>query len=366
MTFKTPILVAAVLSMAGFQYGCVRDSERTAQSNVIAREDLSAAGRADSLESHGNDPGPDVLPAPDAVSAYVRRIFQDSKGNLWIGTNSDGVARYNGDTLEYFSVDKGLGGRAVRGIVEDHHGDVWFGTSGGLTKFDGTSFTNFTMKDGLIGEDVWYLMIDSKRTMWIGADRGFSRYDGNTFTSSTLPASQSADGGLTFYSPRVMCITEDSNGDMWFAAEGVGAYMYDDKSFRQFTDKDGLSDNNVSCILEDRRGTIWFSTMWGGVNTFDGRTFTNLTKRDYPSGIEVWNLYEDREGNIWFPGEGAGLFRYDGKTLTKFNHEQGLDSRAIQCTHQDRAGRLWAGGYLGLYRLDGESFVKVSKNGPWD
>ena len=71
-----------------------------------------------------------------------------------MGTNGDGVARYDGDTLEYFSQYAGFGGAAVRGIVEDKEGNVWFGTSGGLTKYDGVSFTNYTTKNGLVDNDI--------------------------------------------------------------------------------------------------------------------------------------------------------------------------------------------------------------------
>jgi hypothetical protein len=68
------------------------------------------------------DPGPDQYPAHDAISAFVRRIFQDQSGNLWFGTNGDGIVRYDGDSLEYFSINEGFGGVAVRGIVEDQEG----------------------------------------------------------------------------------------------------------------------------------------------------------------------------------------------------------------------------------------------------
>ena len=74
------------------------------------------------------------------ISAFVRRIFQDKSGNLWFGTNGDGVIRYDGDSLEYFSINEGFGGVAVRGIVEDKKGNVWFVTNGGVTKYDGESF----------------------------------------------------------------------------------------------------------------------------------------------------------------------------------------------------------------------------------
>lgn len=48
---------------------------------------------------------------PKQIAKYVRRIFEDSRGNLWFGTNALGVCRYDGDTLVYFSTYNGLSGR---------------------------------------------------------------------------------------------------------------------------------------------------------------------------------------------------------------------------------------------------------------
>ncbi len=86
--------------------------------------ELPEESTAEPRETNGNqpaiqDPGPDVYPSPNAISAFVRRIFQDKSGNLWFGTNGDGVIRYDGDSLEYFSINEGFGGVAVIGIVED-------------------------------------------------------------------------------------------------------------------------------------------------------------------------------------------------------------------------------------------------------
>ena len=35
-------------------------------------------------------------------------------------------------------------------------------------------------------------------------------------------------------------------------------------------------------------------------------------------------------------------------------------------THQDRSGRLWRGGWQGLFRYDGETIIRVGKDGPWE
>ena len=100
------------------------------------------------------------------VQDFVRTMYQDTKGNYWFGTNGDGVIRYDGTTLEKFTQNEGFGGTAVRGILEDKNGVLWFGTSGGLTKFDGTTFSNYSEKDGLIHEEIWSIALDKKGNIW--------------------------------------------------------------------------------------------------------------------------------------------------------------------------------------------------------
>jgi hypothetical protein len=91
-------------------------------------------------------------PPPKQLSEYIREIYQDRSGNLWFGTNSDGICRYNGTSIEFFDKKKGLAGNQVNGISEDKQGNIWFATDGGLSRFDGKKFTSFTKKEGLQNE----------------------------------------------------------------------------------------------------------------------------------------------------------------------------------------------------------------------
>lgn len=312
-----------------------------------------------------------ILDSDTLISPFVRRIFQDKSRNLWFGTQGDGVARYDGDTLEYFSVEEGFGGVVVRGMVEDAAGNVWFGTERGITKYDGTSFTNFTKKDGLIHNDVWSLAIDRKGIIWIGTLQGVSRFNGKVFTPFDLPETEpDPNRGVT--SARIVhSIMEDSHGKMWFGTNG-GAYIYDAHlpsgqggSLSNISTKDGLPDNSVNDILEDKDGNIWFATHYNGVCRWDGTSFTRMPTKERDSGTEAWSLYEDHSGSIWFPVESFGVYRFDGESLTNFHEEDGLASGAIQCTFEDREGRLWFGGWMGLFRYDGKSFFSITKYGPW-
>ena len=40
------------------------------------------------------------------VSQYIRRMFQDKDGNIWFGTNDQGVCKYNGKTLPIIVLNK--------------------------------------------------------------------------------------------------------------------------------------------------------------------------------------------------------------------------------------------------------------------
>src|ERR1041384_7863883 len=115
------------------------------------------------------------LPAPQ-ISQYIRRIFQDSKGNLWFGTLSDGVARYDGKTLTYFARKEGFCGETVRGMLEDKDGNVWFATSGGACRYDGKSFGAITRNDGLSSNEVSCILLARNGMLWIGTESGVYKY----------------------------------------------------------------------------------------------------------------------------------------------------------------------------------------------
>ena len=51
---------------------------------------------------------------------------------MWIGTLQFGVARYDGDSLQCFTMNSGLVGNGVVSMVEEGDGTLWFGTHSGL------------------------------------------------------------------------------------------------------------------------------------------------------------------------------------------------------------------------------------------
>ncbi|MFT4665021.1 MAG: ligand-binding sensor domain-containing protein [Gammaproteobacteria bacterium] len=296
---------------------------------------------------------------------HLRKIFQDSKGNLWFGTNNYDIMKYDGHALKYFTKDDGLNNGRITGIVEDSIGNVWFGTSKGLAKFNGKSFTTYTEKDGLLNDEIWSLIIDENGIFWIGTNDGLSRFDGNHFTTISIPKGEVEDANTIYALDRITGIAEDKKGNLWFGTDGFGICKYDGETFTNFTMANGLCDNTIHELMADSKGNLWIGTYWGGICKYDGKTFTNFTKDGVISGLEVSGFFEDNNGDIWFAVENNGVYSYNGQSFRNFNKEDGLVTNGILAIYKDKENRFWFGGWGGLFRYDGESFFSVTKDGPW-
>jgi serine phosphatase RsbU (regulator of sigma subunit) len=77
--------------------------------------------------------------------------------------------------LQYLDVDQGMNSSYVRSILEDSHGNLWFGTyGGGVSKYNGESFTHFTEKEGLSNNIVWSILEDADGRVWISTEKGLN------------------------------------------------------------------------------------------------------------------------------------------------------------------------------------------------
>ena len=318
------------------------------------------------------------------ISEYVVEIFEDQKGNLWFGTMSDGVARYDGKTLTYFSEKDGLAGSTVASITEDKAGNMWFGTHSGLSRFDGKSFTNFTQKEGLCHDRVSNILIDREGNVWLGTWGGVCRFKDGIFSDFPLPIPDVETPDYVATRDWVTEIMEDRQGNIWFGRSGYGACKYNIASgeFTQFTKKDGLASDCVQAITEDRQGHIWFGsrvaerdhpdpdarTGDGGLSRYDGHQFVQYPEWKGLHKNDIYTIYETKKGDIWIGATGFGAYRFDGSTFTVIKETDRMDLSAVfglQAALEDQNGTLWFGFSGGLFRLDGKSIVNVTQEGPW-
>ncbi|MEO1437933.1 MAG: two-component regulator propeller domain-containing protein, partial [Bacteroidota bacterium] len=130
---------------------------------------------------------------------HVRSIYEDTKGDLWIGNNGLGVFHSNGDTVRYFSKELGLttlgsepigGSRSGQGtmehvfaIGEDAEGNIWFGDRDtGAWKYDGKTMSNYGVQDGLTTSHIWQIYVTPDRELWLAmGDGAVCRFNGSGF-----------------------------------------------------------------------------------------------------------------------------------------------------------------------------------------
>ncbi len=179
---------------------------------------------------------------PFKLSRYgVYCILKDTKGNIWFGTQAEGVCKYDGGNLTWFK-EKGLAGPAVLGLFEDSKGNLWFGNNGaGLFCYDGKTLTNFTEEKGLDNPD---FRVSGKLGL----------------------------GTLA----RVYSINEDIFGNIWIGTVDAGVWKYDGNNLTNYTTKNGLTSNSINTIYKDKNGELWFGTDSNGICKFNGTKFTEF------------------------------------------------------------------------------------------
>lgn len=117
-----------VLLILALNFSCVEKKSTEKETN---NSELEATSKTDTLK----------------FTSAIRAIFQDSKGNYWIGSHNEGVSFYNGKSFEYFTTNEGLSDNQIRSIQEDEYGKIWFGTANGISVYNEGKFTNYPSKN---------------------------------------------------------------------------------------------------------------------------------------------------------------------------------------------------------------------------
>lgn len=110
---------------------------------------------------------------PDLLSrGWTDAIHTTAKGDLWVGTRTHGVFRYDGSDWMRFTRSHGLAGNRVYGIAG--LGDsLWVSTNGGVSRFDGLSWVTRSLPEEIDSRSSDDLKVDRKGGVWISVRTGF-------------------------------------------------------------------------------------------------------------------------------------------------------------------------------------------------
>lgn len=298
-------------------------------------------------------------------------------GSLWFSSNGNGVFHFDGIKYINYTEKDGLGSNQVFCIVEDSKNNLWFGTQNGLTKYDGNQFENISLPfqdTSSIWLDKMYpvinpnavhaLAVDDGGYLWLGtAGGGAYQYDGNSFQPYLRKIGKKQEDSL--FHNWIPFIRKDNKGDMWFASMTHGGVSrFDGSEFTQFLIKDGLSEDQVRTIFCDKDGNIWMGfngNRNSGLTVFDGKSFVTYSQKDGLCNKRIRAIFEDSSGNIWLGTDLGELCIFDGQKFSKFEYK-GQTYTDILFILSDSTKNIWFGGSKGVWKYTGEEVVEMTIN----
>lgn len=327
------------------------------------------------------------------ITNEVRALFEDSKGNLWIGTKEGKlyILNKNHDVIKIFFENNNLDNGLVYSIMEDNEKNIWLAAkNGGLYKISLENglyrFTRYMHdpedKNSLSSNDVYTVIQDKKGRIWAGTYGGglniLEKKDGQTTFKNS---NNSFHKYPVKYGNRIRHLQEDSNGRIWIGST-EGLLMVnpeqnspDDYIFHHYRktpgEPDCLGNNDVYCIFKDRADTIWLGTLGGGLHKMihypvaeEQPRFQIFTREDgLPSDV-ILSIQCDNRNNIWMSTEnGISQFNRETKLFRNYDEYDGLHkttfSEAASCKRS--SGEIYFGSFHGFYSFLPGEFTEKKK-----
>ncbi len=280
---------------------------------------------------------------------FARVVLEDSRGDLWVGTDGGGLCRFRGDAFTSLGVEQGLPSASVRALAEGRDGALWVGSRSGLSRFDGTSFTTWTVRDGLSSNLVRAVLEDREGTLWVGTEGGGL----NRLSAGRVDVLTTGNG---LPSNDVRALHEDTLGQLWIGTYG-GLVRWRDGVERVLGTADGLPNDIIFAVTEDGRGNLWVGTD-SGLGLIEPSRITAFTVDDGLFDSKVFQILDDGNGWLWMSSN-RGISRVRSEQLYArargeiarveaegFNRSDGL--RVNQCNGSSqpagwrrRNGELW-------------------------
>lgn len=259
---------------------------------------------------------------PQLYGDYIQTIFKDSDGQMWLGTFSSGLIKFNkryGTLTSYQNKKENLQSLSyndVRVILEDKKSNLWIATwGGGLNKFDRETenFEHFSF--------------------W---ENGHQTHLVDNITS--------------------MCFSLDNKG-LWIATFGNGLLFFDINSEKyRHIPVEGFQSLKILNIYIDSYGRLWMGTWGNGLKVIDVKNSKEIIfpGLDQISSSRITSIEEDNFRNIWFSSKN-GIFKFipSANTLVKYGGFDLITNKEfhINASYKDRNGRIYFGGIEGIVAI---------------
>ena len=301
---------------------------------------------------------------------------------LWVGTNLDGLYRFDHSPRGlvrsdfHLSRDDGLPNGAVRALAEfgrdQAHAVLWIGTGRGLARLAGERLVQYGIAQGFPTGAVTALVARLDRNgapVLLAATSGGGLVEVAGDGSYRVFAQR--DGLPDPYGWSLLVTGRDADATTWIGSGSSGVLRLEPARFRSFDERDGLPQRGVVGVgeadLDGDGPVLWVGTLGGAVRHEDGRFVPFLPGRY--AGAVVYDVLRDTRGRLWL-GTMRGLVQIDGTNTREWNVDNSpmpaIAADRLVWHDDDHGGTLWIGTGHGLARWrDGKLEAPFEDDPKW-
>ena len=306
----------------------------------------------------------------------VTALAQDSKGYVWIGTQS-GIARFNGKEFVSFnrSNTDAFNSNVVKDILIDSQNTLWVLTENGVVFADNTGFKALALDSDVVkpnnliehfqtiliaSTSGLHRIVNGKIEPWLISKESFAlghlgeklyvggRGHYSTIVNGKLSVKQLPVG---YQSAIVNAFAFDS--DRVWLATSQGALVVKQDEIRVPTGLAAINGENVSDLHLDENSILWIAAESRLLRYYQDQLFNPHEK---PSYHRVSKFMQDREGALWFGTSDRGLIRLTDSWSVRFSELQGLKENLIWSVAISSNKDLYVGSQQGIYRYEHHRF----------
>jgi len=256
------------------------------------------------------------LDSNSITSGYFYSLEQDTRGLLWMNSETHGIYSFNPVTGLFYNYrhdpnnNNSLADDQTTHLIIDKKGNIWIGSMSGLDKLEPTTkqfthFTSYEKSNEVISKDkVFSISIDEDDNLWlVTGSPGIDYF--NTQTGKLIRHFDfgSSDNPVDDWQNHLYEVCGGKNGDMWIGSKDHGLYCYNTRTgnimnFQHKKDDPySISDNGVYKTLEDHLGNLWLATDAGTIDFYEKSTGKFYHRP--VSAIGYVDMIEDQSHKIW-------------------------------------------------------------------
>ncbi|MGC4053526.1 MAG: ATP-binding protein [Paludibaculum sp.] len=272
----------------------------------------------------------------------VRFVFEDSRGNRWIGTSGGGLLRIREKRMHSVGTGHGLPDFPVKAVAPARDGRVFIATfGGGLFQLQQNRVTRLPVPDNK-EQYPQTLLVDRSGTLWLGIfDHGLFQYKDGVTRQVLKPE----DGYRNIES-----LFEDAQGRIWVSETHGATVRFSGESVSHYAAPANRNGIPIRCVAQEKgSGAVWAAGDAGLFRFAEGQGFQPVADaqgKPLPPLITIFPL--DGQGVWTAPATGGLLFWKDGKALPL---DSGQVPAAIVGGMVEQDGQIWMATNRGVWRF---------------